>query len=251
MAGSRFSDGSGWSLAMKNQLSSCQTHSMYELSRLAQSQLYLVCDGRPGTHELRPFLNAALSGGVDIIQLRDKNLDDRETLAAAEVFRQAAEEFGALFILNDRPDLAAECGAHGVHLGQDDQAVEDARSFLGPEYIIGRSTHAPEQAADALADHDVNYLSIGPVYETPTKPGRPPTGLEYVNYASSEVGVVKPWFAIGGIDEQTLPAVLARGALRVVVVRAITLATDPEAAARRIKSQLLAELERRTQEVRG
>jgi thiamine-phosphate pyrophosphorylase len=145
----------------------------------------------------------------------------------------AAREFrglGVPFILNDRPDLVEACGADGVHVGQDDMAPAEARAIVGPDRIVGRSTHAPEQADAAQADPDVDYLAVGPVWATPTKLGRPPAGLDYVEYAARTV--TKPWFAIGGIDGDNLATVAARGARRIVVVRAIAEADDPEAAAR-------------------
>jgi thiamine-phosphate pyrophosphorylase len=200
-------------------------------ARVADARLYLVCDARS-----RAFLDAALRGGADIVQLRDKTLDDDGLIAAARTFRAAADAHGALFILNDRPDLVAACGADGVHVGQDDGTPAAARALVGPERIVGRSTHAPAQADAAAADPDVDYLAVGPVHATPTKPGRPAVGLEYVGYAARAVG--KPWFAIGGLDAHTLPAVVERGARRAVVVRAITEASEPEGAARELKALL-------------
>lgn len=188
---------------------------------LATARLYLVCDARP-----REWLAAAVRGGVDIVQLRDKSLDDAGLVAAAREFR----DLGVPFILNDRPDLVEACGADGVHVGQDDATPAAARAIVGPDRIVGRSTHAPEQADEAEADPDVDYLAVGPVHATPTKPGRPAAGLDYVEYAARTV--TKPWFAIGGIDAANLADVIERGARRIVVVRAITEADDPEAAAR-------------------
>jgi thiamine-phosphate pyrophosphorylase len=199
--------------------------------RIASARLYLVCDARP-----RAFLDAALRGGVDLIQLRDKALDDDGIVAAAREFRAAADAAGALFILNDRPDLVDACAADGVHVGQDDASVADARAAVGPERIVGRSTHAPAQGAAADADPDVDYLAAGPVHATPTKPGRAPAGLEYVRWAAGNVRT--PWFAIGGIDAGSLGEVVAHGASRIVVVRAITDAGDPEAAARALRAGL-------------
>jgi thiamine-phosphate pyrophosphorylase len=195
--------------------------------RVASARLYLVCDARP-----RDWLAAAVRGGVDLVQLRDKSLDDDGLVAAADAFRG----LGAPFILNDRPDLVEACGADGVHVGQDDAIPAQARALVGPDRIVGRSTHAPEQADAAEADPEVDYLAVGPVWETPTKAGRPAAGLEYVEYASRTVG--KPWFAIGGIDGGNLAAVVERGARRIVVVRAITEADDPERAARDLRSGL-------------
>jgi len=199
--------------------------------RIAGAQLYLVCDARP-----REFLAAALRGGVDVIQLRDKALSDDGLVTAAREFRAAADAHGALFVLNDRPDLVEACGADGVHVGQDDGEPAAARAAVGPQRIVGRSTHAPAQADAAGADPDVDYLAVGPVHATPTKPGRPAAGLDYVAYAAAHAR--KPWFAIGGLDAGNVAEVAARGATRVVVVRAIADADDPEAAARTLRAAL-------------
>jgi thiamine-phosphate pyrophosphorylase len=177
-----------------------------------------------------------LRGGADLIQLRDKTLSDDGLIEAARVFRAAADAHGALFVLNDRPDLVDACGADGVHVGQDDETPARARAAVGPDRIVGRSTHAPLQADAAGADADVDYLAVGPVHATPTKPGRPAAGLDYVEYAARTVS--KPWFAIGGLDRHTLPAAVEAGARRAVVVRAITEAADPEAAARELAELL-------------
>ena len=195
--------------------------------RLATARLYLVCPARP-----REWIAAAVRGGVDLVQLRDKTLDDEGIVRAASAF--AGHD--ALFILNDRPDLVEACGADGVHVGQDDETPAQARAAVGPDRIVGRSTHAPDQAAAADADPDVDYLAVGPVHATPTKPGRPAAGLDYVAHAASSVG--KPWFAIGGLDAGNVHEVLERGATRIVVVRAITESDDPEAAARALRAAL-------------
>lgn len=187
-----------------------------------EARLYLVCDARP-----LDFLRRALAGGVDIVQLRDKTLDDDALRRAAEPFRAAADEAGVPFVLNDRADLVAEVGADGLHLGQEDGDADPRPPLLG------RSTHAPEQAA---AVGDADYVSIGPVWETPTKPGRPAAGLDYVRWAAGNVD--RPWFAIGGITRENVHEVLERGARRIVVVRAITEAADPEAAARELREAL-------------
>ncbi len=199
--------------------------------RLDTARLYLVCDARP-----LDWLRAALRGGVDLVQLRDRSLDDAGIVEAAVAFRTAASEAGALFILNDRPDLVEACGADGVHVGQDDATPAEARALVGPDRIIGRSTHEPAQADAAQADPDVDYLAVGPVHETPTKPGRPAAGPDYVAYAARTV--TKPWFAIGGLDAGNVGEVLDRGAERIVVVRAIAAADDPEAAARALGDRL-------------
>jgi thiamine-phosphate pyrophosphorylase len=199
--------------------------------RLAEARLYLVCDARP-----RAFLDAALRGGADVVQLRDKTLDDDGLIAAARAFRAAADAHGALFVLNDRPDLVDACAADGVHVGQDDGTPAAARALVGPKRIVGRSTHAPAQADAADTDPNVDYLAVGPVHATPTKPGRPAAGLDYVAYAARTVH--KPWFAIGGLDPATLPAAVEHGARRAVVVRAITEAADVEGAAAALRAAL-------------
>jgi thiamine-phosphate pyrophosphorylase len=199
--------------------------------RIGAARLYLVCDARPVE-----WLRGALRGGVDVVQLRDRSLDDGEVVAAARAFRAAADEAGALFILNDRPDLVIACEADGVHVGQEDATPAQARAAVGPKRIVGRSTHAPAQADAATADPDVDYLAVGPVHATPTKPGRLPAGLDYVSYAARTVD--KPWFAIGGLDTGNAHEVVERGATRIVVVRAITESDDPEAAARALRAAL-------------
>ncbi len=200
-------------------------------NRLSGAKLYLVCDARP-----REFLAAAVRGGVDVLQLRDKALGDDELVTAAKEFRAAADAGGALFVLNDRPDLVAACGADGVHVGQDDMTPSDARAVVGPGAVVGRSTHAPEQGLEADADPDVDYLAVGPVHATPTKPGRPAAGLEYVSWAAQHLR--KPWFAIGGLDAETVGGAVAHGASRIVVVRAIAASDDPERAARLLRAAL-------------
>jgi thiamine-phosphate pyrophosphorylase len=204
---------------------------MIPRERIGAARLYLVCDARPVE-----WLRSALRGGVDVVQLRDRSLDDGEVVAAARAFRAAADEAGALFMLNDRPDLVVACEADGVHVGQEDATPAQARAAVGPERIVGRSTHAPAQADAAAADPDVDYLAVGPVHATPTKPGRLPAGLDYVSYAARTVD--KPWFAIGGLDAGNAHEVVERGATRIVVVRAITESDDPEAAARALRAAL-------------
>jgi thiamine-phosphate pyrophosphorylase len=200
--------------------------------RIADCRLYLVCDARP-----EPLLRAALRGGVDLLQLRDKVLDDDGLIAAARPFRAAADAFGVPFILNDRPDLVAACAADGVHVGQDDMTPAEARVIVGADAIVGLSTHAPAEFDAGEADEDVDYLAVGPVNETPTKAGRPAAGLDYVTYAAKRSSG-RPWFAIGGLDAANLPLVTERGARRIVVVRAIADAPDPEAAARALRAGL-------------
>ena len=201
--------------------------------RLRHARLYLVCDARTPA-----FLHAALRGGVDVIQLRDKTLVDDGLIAASRAFREAADAHGALFVLNDRPDLVDACAADGVHVGQDDADPAAARAAVGPDRIVGRSTHEPAQAEAALLDPDVDYLAAGPVHETPTKLGRPAAGVGYIAHAARAIGDDKPWFAIGGLHAGNLGEVLEQGARRVVVVRAITEAADPEAAARELRAAL-------------
>jgi len=201
--------------------------------RLHRARLYFVTDIHP---RLEAVTAAALEGGVDMVQLRDKRADDESILRAAARFRSACREHGALFWLNDRPDLALACGADGVHVGQDDESVGQVRERVGPEVLIGLSTHSPEQF-DAALRCDADQLSVGPVWATPTKEGRPPTGLDYVRYAA-EHGGERPWFAIGGIDSGNVAEVVAAGARRVVVLRAIRDAPDSEAAARALSAAL-------------
>ncbi len=204
--------------------------------RLASARLYLVCDSRGDGRDLAAFLDAALRGGAEIVQLREKDGDDDTILRAARVFRAACDAHGALFVLNDRPDLVAATRADGIHVGQDDMSVEATRALVGADVLIGRSTHTPAQV-DAAAAADVDYFAVGPVHATPTKPGRPAVGLELVQHAASTPRPV-PWFAIGGIEPSTIGPVLAVGATRVVVVRALTGASDPEATARELRGVL-------------
>jgi thiamine-phosphate pyrophosphorylase len=199
-------------------------------SRLADARLYLCTDGRRAQGDLPGFLDAVLGGGVDIVQLREKGLEAGEELALLEVFAAACRRHGALLAVNDRADVALAAGADVLHLGQDDLPVPVARRILGPGPLIGRSSHTPAQASATAAEDAVDYFCAGPVWATPTKPGRPGTGLSLLSHAAS-LGVSRPWFAIGGIGLPELDAVLAAGATRVVVVRAITEAADPGAAA--------------------
>jgi thiamine-phosphate pyrophosphorylase len=202
--------------------------------RLRRARLYFVTDVRPGLEEL---LAAALAGGVDMVQLRDKSASDDELVRAAAVFRRLCDEHGALFWLNDRADLVEACGADGVHVGQDDMPVPEARRVAGPDVLVGLSTHSPEQLDAAVAGGEADQLSVGPVWETPTKSGRPAAGLDYVRHAARVAGS-RPWFAIGGIDLDNVREVIAAGASRVVVVRAIRKAPDPRAAASPLREAL-------------
>jgi thiamine-phosphate pyrophosphorylase len=210
----------------------CDTVGVDRLRRLSEARLYFVCDRAPGGRPLADVLGAALAGGVDLFQLRDKAAGDDEVLAAAGDARALCAAAGALFLVNDRPDLAALAGADGVHVGQDDEPVAAARAALGPSRIVGLSTHSVAQAG-AGAGSGADYIAVGPVHPTPTKEGRPAIGLEPVRYAAAHVGL--PWFAIGGIDEERVDAVVAAGASRIVVVRAIAEAEDPERAARALR----------------
>ena len=178
-------------------------------------------------------VEAALAGGVDVVQLRDKDASDDELVEAGRRFRRLTREAGALLVVNDRPDLAVACDADGVHVGQDDLPVAAARAIVGPERLVGLSTHSPEQIRAAAG---ADYLGVGPVFATPTKPGREPVGLELVREAARSAMV--PWFAIGGIDLETVAQVLAAGATRIAVVRAIADAPDPRAAAAALISDL-------------
>jgi thiamine-phosphate pyrophosphorylase len=198
--------------------------------RLEHARLYLVCDERPDT-----FVEGALRGGVDIVQLRIKDADDERVLAAAARYRRLCRAAGALLIVNDRPDLAAAAGADGVHVGQDDVAVSRARQVVGERLIVGLSTHSPGQV-DAAASAGVDYIGVGPVHVTPTKPGRPAVGYELIAYASRHCKL--PFFAIGGIDASNVTAARDAGARRIAVVRALTGAADPERAARSLREAL-------------
>lgn len=206
--------------------------------RLDAALLYLVCDRRPGGRPLTDVLTAALRGGVDIFQLRDKHATDDELLTAGAEARELCAAAGALFILNDRPDLAVAVAADGVHVGQDDGSIAAARVVVGPDRIIGRSTHEPAHLAAAAG---ADYVAVGPVHATPTKPGRPAAGLGYVRHAAAHAAAGVPWFAIGGIDTDTVGDIVAAGAGRIVVVRAIAEAPDPEVAARTLRAALTTE----------
>jgi thiamine-phosphate pyrophosphorylase len=198
---------------------------------LSRARLYFVVEAVPDE-----LVRAALRGGVDMVQLRTKDASDDEVLAAAARFRAVCDEFGALFWLNDRPDLALEARADGVHVGQEDMPVVEVREQVGSRLLIGLSTHTPAQF-DAALHSEADQLSVGPVWETPTKLGRPATGLEYVRHAAA-VGGERPWFAIGGIQLGNIDEVVAAGARRVVVLRAIRDADDPQAAAAALRAAL-------------
>lgn len=198
------------------------------LKRLERARLYLICGPQPDG-----FLQAALRGGVDLVQLRMKDATDEEIVATARRLKRLCSRYGVPLILNDRPELVLPSGADGVHVGQDDAPVASARAAVGPERLVGLSTHSPDQIGAAKG---VDYIGVGPVYETPTKPGRPAVGLELVSYASDHARV--PFFAIGGITPGNVGLVRSAGARRVAVVRALTDASDPEQTARRLKHML-------------
>jgi thiamine-phosphate pyrophosphorylase len=225
------------------------------VTRLAAARLYLCTDARRERGDLAQFVDAALAGGVDIIQLRDKGsvgekrfgpLEARDELKACAILADAARRHGALFAVNDRADIARASGADVLHLGQGDLPPAVAREIVGPDTVIGLSTHDADQvaaAADSSEAGQADYFCVGPCWATPTKPGRAAPGLGLVRAAAqldSALGSGKPWFAIGGIDAQRLPEVLEAGARRIVVVRAITAADDPRAAAERLRSALRA-----------
>ena len=190
--------------------------------RLRTARLYFVCEAAPRGEDPEPLLRAALTGGVDIVQLRDKEATRRTLEIAGQTFCRLCDTYSALFIVNDDPSLARACDADGVHVGQDDVAVPEAREILGPDAIIGLSTHSEQQIADA---EGVDYISVGPVWETPTKEGRPAVGLELVRFAAENSRL--PFYAIGGIDPTRAPEVVEAGASRLCVVRAIRDADDP------------------------
>lgn len=200
-------------------------------NRLDDARLYLCTDARTDRGDLAEFADAALAGGVDIIQLRDKILEARLALAALEVLADACRRHGALLAVNDRADVALAAGAQVLHLGQDDLPVSWARRIVSDEVLIGRSTHDPAQAAAAANQTGVDYFCAGPCWPTPTKPGRPAAGLDLIRSTAAALPA-RPWFAIGGIsDPHRLEDVLRAGARRVVVVRAITESDDPAQAA--------------------
>jgi thiamine-phosphate pyrophosphorylase len=204
-------------------------------ARLAVARLYLVCSANPEGRELPTLLRAAIAGGVDIVQLREKRMPDEELASVANAARVLCEELGALLVVNDRPWVAREARADGIHVGQDDIPPQEVRELVGPEMLIGLSTHSPAQI-DEVDASVVDYIGVGPIHETPTKPGRPAVGVELIGYAAANAKV--PFFAIGGLDATRLGAVLDAGATRVCVLRAIASAEDPEQAARALRGQL-------------
>jgi thiamine-phosphate pyrophosphorylase len=200
--------------------------------RLRTARLYFVCDARPGGEDPEALLRAALSGGVDIVQLREKELGRAEIERAAATFRRVCDTYSALFIVNDDPELARACDADGVHVGQDDGTVAEARTILGPDAIIGLSTHSGEQI-EASNGTDVDHISVGPIWETPTKAGRPAVGLDLISHAAEHAA--HPFFAIGGIDAANAGQVVGAGAERLCVVRAIRDAANPTLAAEELR----------------
>ncbi len=198
--------------------------------RLRTARLYFVCEAAPGGEDPEPLLRAALTGGVDIVQLRDKTATRRTLEIAGQTFRRLCDTYSALFTVNDDPSLARACNADGVHVGQEDVAVSEARETLGPDAIIGLSTHSEQQIADA---EGVDYISVGPVWETPTKQGRPAVGLELVRHAAEHSRF--PFYAVGGVDVARAPEVIEAGASRLCVVRAIRDAADPGAIAAELR----------------
>jgi|SRR5947209_7050378 thiamine-phosphate pyrophosphorylase len=201
--------------------------------RLEQARLYLVLEARPRGEDPSALLDAALRGGVDVVQLRDKDMPDDALVRAADPFRRACGAHGALFVLNDRPDLVDACGADGVHVGQSDTSVAEARTAVGPDRVVGLSIETEAQL-DAIAGAD--YLGVGAVFATPTKAESVAGGLELVRATAARVSI--PWFAIGGIELANVAEVVAAGAPGVAVVRAIRDADDPEAAARALRAAL-------------
>lgn len=201
--------------------------------RLRTARLYFCCDARPRGEDPEPLLRAALRGGVDIVQLREKSLPRREIERSALTFRRLCDTHSALFVVNDDADLARACDADGVHVGQEDMPAAEVREAVGPDAIIGLSTHSEEQLAGA-AGQPVDYVSVGPIWETPTKQGRPAVGLELIAHAATDAP--HPFFAIGGIDTSNAAQVVEAGARRFCVVRAIRDAEDPTAVAERLRS---------------
>jgi thiamine-phosphate pyrophosphorylase len=205
--------------------------------RLAGARLYLCTDARERQGDLPRFLDDVLSNGVDVVQLRQKGLEAGQELRYLEVFRRACAAHDALLAVNDRADVAYACGADVLHLGQDDLPVSVARQILGTGPIIGLSSHAEAETAAASSEPAADYFCTGPVWPTPTKPGRAAPGLDLVRFAAG-LRTARPWFAIGGIDEGNLDDVLAAGATRIVVVRVLTEAEDPGAAAAGLAARL-------------
>lgn len=214
------------------------SRSLSAVAALSDARLYLCTDSRRRSGDLEQFLDAVLAAGVDVVQLREKGLEAREEMRLLDAVAAAAERHGALWAVNDRADIARAVGAPMLHLGQDDVPVEIARAIVGDEVLIGRSTHSPAQCDAARSEDGVAYYCTGPTWTTPTKPGRPAAGLALIDHASERQDG-RPWFAIGGIETlERLDEVIAHGARRAVVVRAITEADDPGAAASAFAARL-------------
>ena len=202
---------------------------------VAAATLYLVTDARPAVRPLETFLEAAIAGGVGVVQFRDRALDDGELLRIAVRCADVCKRLGVPFIVNDRADIAVLSGADGVHLGQDDLSPANARRIVGPDAIVGLSTHSPEQV-DAAEHEPIDYIGVGPIHATPTKAGRPAVGIALVRYAAAHCS--RPFFAIGGLDPSTVTAVAAAGGRAVSALRWLTQAADPTAAAQAIIAAL-------------
>lgn len=203
--------------------------------RIEDCLLYLISPAVPRGHRLDVLLPSLIEAGVDVVQLRDKRPDAGPLVEAGVAVAKVCAEHGALFIVNDRIDLAIACGADGVHLGQDDLSIDVARRVAGPDAIVGLSAHSEHQVIDAQSS-DADYIGVGPVFATPTKPGRPAVGTGLVSFAAERSSL--PFFAIGGIDERTIDGVLDAGAQRVSVLRAILDADDPVRVVRDLRIRL-------------
>jgi thiamine-phosphate pyrophosphorylase len=203
--------------------------------------LYLVAGHRLAAGLLADLVSDLVSAGVGVVQLREKEMEAADIIRVAEPVADACRGAGIPFVVNDRPDIALAIGADGVHLGQSDLPVNVARRILGEAVIVGRSTHAPEELDEESSRPGIDYIAVGPVEQTPTKPGRPAAGIGLVEHAARREadGLLRlPWFAIGGISEKNIESVMGAGAKRIVVVRAITEAADPMAAAARLSAAL-------------
>lgn len=209
----------------------------YVRHRLASARLYLCTDARERQGDLPRFLDDVLANGVDIVQLRQKGLEAGQELRYLEVFRKACAAHGALLAVNDRADVAYAAGADVLHLGQDDLPAAVARQLIGPEPVIGLSSHSAAETSAVAVEPAADYYCAGPVWPTPTKPGRPAPGLDLIRFAAG-LESARPWFAIGGIDEGNLDQVLAAGATRIVVVRVLTEAEQPGTVAGRLAARL-------------
>ena len=215
---------------MENFLTTMDTETR-RIQQLARSRTYLVTSPVP---DLLGVVESALKGGIAIVQYREKQADDQTRLHIAHQMKALCHQYGALFIVNDRVDIAAASEADGVHLGQQDLPMEAARKILGKGIIVGRSTTNPQELQRAL-DEGADYIGVGPVHETPTKPGKAASGNDYVRYAAAHATM--PWFTIGGLNADNLGPTLAAGATRVAVVRALMEASDPRAIARSLVEQ--------------